>query len=327
MRIGIVGCGRMGSERARATIALGHELAVVYDPDVERAGALGAKYSAGLVLDKEDGIPWSTLDAMFICTPPGLRSNYELAAIEAGLPFFIEKPIAITSSDCVPVLAALNARPTIHAVGYMNRCRDSVLFARQLLAQCNNVLGVCCHWVGRKYRVGWWLERDQSGGPLNEQATHAFDLSRVLAGEISSVQATARDSADSLDLSPSVACTLNFSAGPLGTIFYSCEADDKHINLRVITSGGLLEFSGWDLRLTANTINGVFPTACEEDVFVCESDRFFIAIQRGDPTLVPCDLVDAYRTQLVVDAARVSLRSGERVSPLPPPLPQSGGER
>jgi myo-inositol 2-dehydrogenase/D-chiro-inositol 1-dehydrogenase len=324
MRVGIVGCGRMGNERARATIALGHELAVVYDPDVERARTLRAKYSASLVLEKEYEIPWSTLDAIFICTPPGLRSKYELAAIAARLPFFIEKPIAITSSDCVPVLAALSARPTIHAVGYMNRCRDSVSFARQLLAQCK-VLGVCCHWVGRKYKVGWWLERGQSGGPLNEQATHAFDLSRVLVGEISSVNATVRDSADSSDLALSVACTLNFSEGPLGTIFYSCEADDKHINLRVITAGGILEFSGWDLRLTANTIDGVFPAALEEDIFVSESARFFTAIQRGDPRLVPCDLVDAYRTQLAVDAARASLRSGERVSTVP--LPRSEGAR
>lgn len=321
MRVGIVGCGRMGNERARATITLDHELAVVYDPDVERARALKARYSASVVLEKEDKIPWSTLDAIFICTPPGLRSKYELAAIEASLPFFVEKPIAITSSDCVPVLAALHARPTIHAVGYMNRCRGSVSFARQLLAQCK-VLGVCCHWVGRKYKVGWWLERGESGGPLNEQATHAFDLSRVLVGEISSVNATARDSTDSSDLSLGVACTLNFSEGPLGTIFYSCEANEKQINLRVITAGGLLELSGWDLRLTANTIDGVFPTALEEDIFVSESARFFTAIQREDPKLVPCDLVDAYRTQLAVDAARVSLHSGERISSVLP-LPRS----
>ncbi len=206
----------------------------------------------------------------------------------------------------------------------MNRCRDSVLFARQLLAKCK-ILGVCCHWAGRKYKVGWWLERGQSGGPLNEQATHAFDLSRVLVGEISSVNATARDSADPADLSLSVACTLNFSGGPLGTIFYSCEADDKHINLRVITAGGLLEFSGWDLRLTTNTIDGVFPTVREEDIFVSESARFFTAVQRGDPALVSCDLVDAFRTQLAVDAAQVSLRSGERVSTVP--QPRSEGAR
>jgi myo-inositol 2-dehydrogenase/D-chiro-inositol 1-dehydrogenase len=313
MRVGIVGCGRMGTERARATISLGHELAFAYDPDVERARTLRAKYSASLVVDKEDEIPWSTVDAIFICTPPALRSTFELSAIEAGTPFFIEKPIATTSSGCVPVLEALNARPTIHAVGYMNRCRDSVSYARQLLGGCQ-VLGTCCHWVGRKYKVDWWLEPDQSGGPLNEQATHAFDLFRVLVGEISSVNATARVSSDSYDLSLSVACTLNFAEGPLGTIFYSCEAEDKHINLRVITTGGLVELSGWDLRLTSNTIDGVFPDAREEDIFISESARFFTAIQRADPALVPCNLADAYRTQLVVDAARASLRSGERVS-------------
>jgi predicted dehydrogenase len=305
----------MGNERARATAALGHELAVVYDPDTERARALGTKYSALQVLEDEEKLPWSSLDAVFICTPPNLRLKYQLAAIETGLPFFVEKPIAIASSDCAAVLSALSLRPTIHAVGYMNRCRDSILFARELLAKCK-VLGVCCHWVGRKYTVDWWLNADQSGGPLNEQATHAFDLSRILVGEISLVSATAGDSSNCSDLSLSVACTLNFSAGPLGTIFYSCEADDKYINLRVITAGGLLEFSGWDLRVTANSINGDIPPIrdCDQDIFVGESDRFFTAVQRGDPSMVPCNLEDAYRTQLVVDAARLSIRSGQRVS-------------
>src|SRR5271166_4678471 len=143
MRIGILGCGRMGNERARATVALGHKLAAVYDPDISRARTLAANYSASAVLQTEDEIPRSSLDAVFICTPPGSRTNYELVAIEANLPFFVEKPVAVQSSDCLTVLTALGGAPTINGVGYMNRCRHSVLLARQLLAG-SDILGACC---------------------------------------------------------------------------------------------------------------------------------------------------------------------------------------
>ena len=311
MRIGILGCGRMGNERARTTSALGHELAVVFDPDAERAKPLAARYSARHVAEKVEDIAWPTLDAIFICTPPCIRSEYELRAIDGGLPFFVEKPIGVTSADCARVLEMLSRRPTIHAVGYMNRCRASVMFARETLAKAD-VLGICCHWMGRKYEVPWWLQPQQCGGPLNEQATHAFDLCRLLTGEISHVSATSRIPQGSAELPLSVACTLNFRNGSLGTILYSCEADDKHINLRVITAGGLLEFSGWDMRLTANTVNDVIPISAEEDIFLIESARFLTAIEKGDQSLVACDLRDAYRTQLAVDAAMWSLRTGQR---------------
>jgi myo-inositol 2-dehydrogenase/D-chiro-inositol 1-dehydrogenase len=313
MRIGILGCGRMGNERARSAVALGHELAVLYDPDLERARTLRAKYKASEVISSEREVPWPRLHAVFICTPPSQRCKFELPAIEAGLPFFVEKPVALTAPDCIPVLEALRSRPVINAVGYMNRCRNSVLFARRVLAR-SNILGVCCHWVGRQYKVGWWLDRDHSGGPLNEQATHAFDLCRLLVGEIHSVSATAKHSAGPSELALTVACTLTFADGPVGALFYSCEAADKQINLRVLAAQGMLEFSGWDLCITANTINGTLPQTQEEDIFLKETDQFLNAIQRGDPTLIPCDLADAYRTQLAMDAALTSLRSGELTS-------------
>jgi myo-inositol 2-dehydrogenase/D-chiro-inositol 1-dehydrogenase len=313
MRVGILGCGRMGNERARSSVGLGHELVFVYDQDAERARAMATKYGASKAIFNDADIRWSALDAAFICTPPAHRCVFELPAIEAHLPFFVEKPIAVRASDCMSVLAALRSNPVIHAVGYMNRYRSSVLFARKLLTR-GNVLGVCCHWIGRQYKVNWWLDQKLSGGPLNEQATHAFDLCRSLVGEVESVSATSRPSPSSSELALTVACTLNFTNGQLGTILYSCEASEKQIDLRVITAEGMLELSGWDLRISANTIDDIIPELQEEDIFLKETDQFLKAVLHEDPALIHCDLADAYRTQLVVDAAVASLRSGMRTS-------------
>jgi myo-inositol 2-dehydrogenase / D-chiro-inositol 1-dehydrogenase len=302
----------MGKERARATTALGHQILAVFDPDPSRAETLAADYCGPKISRTIEEIPWHELDAMFICTPPSFRAAYQLSAVDAGLPFFVEKPIAVHASDCLTVLTALQRRPILHAVGYMNRCRHSIRAARELL-QSAETLGACCHWVGRKYRVDWWLQDDKSGGPVNEQATHVFDLFRFLVGEISAVAATmpVREKHDEPQLR--VACAVNFSAGPVGTIFYSCEAADKHIDLRIITTRGILEFAGWDLRLVANSINGKIPAAAEEDIFINETAKFLDAVERHDPALVACDLFDAFRTQLAVDAARSSLHTGQLV--------------
>ena len=312
MRIGVVGCGRMGKERARSAVALGHQLTAVYDPDRVKAEMLATGYADAQAFSHPHEIPWQELDAVFICTPPSLRKEHELAAIGAELPFFVEKPIAIHASECTRALTALHRTPIVHGVGYMNRCRNSVRIARESLAQ-TAILGACCHWVGRKYKVDWWLQVDQSGGPLNEQATHAFDLFRFLVGEISAVAATAPDSTEGNGPPLSMACAVKFAEGQLGTIFYSCEAPDKHINLRIITTEGILEFDGWDLRLVVNTIDGNLPPAVDEDIFLAETAQFLAAVERNDPALVPCDLFDACRTQVAVDAARASLASGQTV--------------
>jgi len=313
MQIGIIGCGRMGNERARATVALGHQVAIVYDLDSSKAAALADAYPGTKVLRLAAEIPWDGLDAVFICTPPSFRIDYELAAIEARLPFFVEKPIAVHASECASVLAALQRRPTLQAVGYMNRCRNSVRFARELLQQ-TSILGACCQWVGRKYQVDWWLQADQSGGPLNEQATHAFDLFRFLVGEISAVSSTMPNRQAGNDMPLRVACTVNFSAGQLGTLFYSCEAAEKEIDLRIITSHGVLELAGWDMRLVANPIHGTIPPVGEEDIFVSETAQFFAAVERNESGMAACDFFDAFQTQLAVDAARASLQAGKLVS-------------
>ena len=313
MRIGIIGCGRMGKERARAASALGHQVAALYDPEPGRAEMLGSACPGAKVLSSAGDVYSHDLDALFLCTPPGSRTELELAAIEAGLPFFVEKPVAVHASDCETVLTALRRTPVTHAVGYMNRCRHSVRHARELLAGAN-ILGACCHWVGRKYQVDWWLQAEHSGGPLNEQATHVFDLFRFLVGEISAVAAIAPFSAAGEQPPLSVACAVQFATGQPGTILYSCEAVDKYIDLRIMTTRGALEFAGWDLRLVGNAIDGSIPPACEEDIFVIETAQFLAAVERHEPGMVSCDLFDAYRTQLAVDAARASLASGQMVS-------------
>src|ERR1700683_4011856 len=157
MQFGVLGCGRMANERARSVLALGSRISCVYDPDLSKAKAFAERYSVELVAGTTDDIPWSKIDGVFICTPPSSHTTYALAAVAANLPFFIEKPLAVSSSACDGLLAALEHTPVLHGVGYMNRCRHSIVMARDLLAQAC-ILGACCHWLGRRYQVGWWLD-------------------------------------------------------------------------------------------------------------------------------------------------------------------------
>lgn len=297
LRVAIVGCGRMGKERARACRQLGVVLTGVYDTDPGRATEMAQRYPGCRAFCGDDFVPGKDHDAIFICTPPGQRGAVELAAIAAGLPFFVEKPIGISAGAVVAVRGALLTRPVVHAVGYMNRYRSSVQHARQVISKAH-MLGITAYWVGRKYSVPWWLDAQVSGGPVNEQATHLLDICRYLGGEVENIEAV---SSATLPMLRCVA-TLSFRNGCSGTIFYSCEAQDKQIGFRIIAAEGGLDLTGWDLRLSSNTIDGTTPAAQTEDIFLKETSWFLEAIRTGNSHLVECTFEDAFRTQLLMDS-------------------------
>lgn len=307
LRIAVIGCGRMGAQHAQTAARLGHRIAVACDLDGARASALASRFDRCQVLTDAAAVPWSALDAGFVCTPPCARGPAELAAALRGIPLFMEKPVGVSAEQCRPALAAFRARGTITSIGYMNRYRASVQRARRLLAG-EAALGFVGHWVGAPYRVPWWADPALSGGQLNEQCTHLVDLARYLVGEIVEVSAWAQPMPERPGANAAVSVMLRFEMGALGTILCGCLADEKQIGCRVFTRRGQLILDGWDFKLAATS--GTTPGAenCSTDVFGEEAAAFLSAVQSGDRKGIHSDLADALKTQRVVDAAAAALR-------------------
>jgi predicted dehydrogenase len=303
----------MGRERVLAAVAQGARLVAACDPDRGRARELAAPYPGCSVLDDATRLDWGALDAVFVCTPPFARGPVELAAIDAGVALFVEKPIGLSAAQAAPIVAALRRNPVPNAVGYMSRYRDSVARARRLLAG-STVLGVAGHWVGGAYRVPWWAQPEQSGGQVNEQCTHLVDLVRYLAGEIEEVHAFGRKAGDGTDVETAASISLRLSGGVLGSLFYGCLANRKQIGLRVFTPTGSVALEGWDMTLVegADLEPGDAPRPEAESIFAREVAAFVGAIQDRDPTRIKSDLVDAARTQRAVDTIRLSMSTGRR---------------
>lgn len=299
LRVAVIGCGRMGRERLRTARAWGAEIAGVYDADPARASAAGAPLLSG-----PDDLQRTACDAVFVCTPPGERQPYALAAIDSGAALFVEKPIGPSAAAVQAITDALRVSSVLTGVGYMNRYRASVQLAARVLAH-RQVIGAAGFWVCGRYGVPWWLDCATSGGPHNEQATHLYDLCRLLIGEVQQVTACFHRPATGAPLAAATA--VRFRSGATGTLFYSCQATAKDIGLRVFTPEGSLFLSGWDLRLSENTIDGTIATdAGPEDIFLIETSAFLDAVASGDASLIRCDWDDALRTQALVDAAASS---------------------
>src|SRR5205085_4353206 len=127
----------------------------------------------------------------------------------------VEKPMGLNREQCVRLVEAIQAKPVMNAVGYMNRYRESVLRAQKAIAE-SRPIGIAFQWFAARYRVPWWLDRSQSGGPINEQCTHYVDMCRFLLGEISEVQAIGRHLADVPAAEASVAIGRGFENALVG---------------------------------------------------------------------------------------------------------------
>jgi predicted dehydrogenase len=274
---------------------------------------LAQEYGAQVIADVDMCLE-SGVDALFLCTPPGLRGSVLDACVNYRVPFLVEKPIGISAAQSSALAVQVHRSELVHAVGYMNRYRRSVMFAKELV-RASKVIGIAAHWVCSRYKAPWVDDEHLSGGPYNDQAIHLVDLSRFLIGEVEEVQAT-------FQTAERAAWLLRFDSGAIANIFYSCEARAKDIQLEAFTEQGTLRLTGWNFQLTSNTIDGTYPDDLVEDIFLIETKAFLDSVRSGDTDRLRCGMQDALATQRVIDAARQSHSLGRSVSVAKPPTEQ-----
>ena len=189
----MVGAGAVAARHARTLLAMdGVEVAGVADPALERARELADEVGAAAYPNHMELLDAGRLDALYICVPPFAHGPPELAAIDAGLPFFVEKPVAIDEPTATSIATRLAGagRPLVTCTGYHWRWLDIFDRAAELLADRPARL-VQCSWLDKVPPPTWWLRRDGSGGQTIEQTTHVLDVARGLAGEVTEVHAFA----------------------------------------------------------------------------------------------------------------------------------------
>ncbi|MGI9594716.1 MAG: Gfo/Idh/MocA family protein, partial [Acidimicrobiales bacterium] len=121
--IGVIGIGKIGVQRARlAALHPAVDFLAVMDLDRQRAEAVGREVEADLVAETmEELVSDDRIDAVVISTAEPFHTEPALAAIGAGKPVLIEKPLAMTLDDANRIVAASKAEGVDVRVGYSMR--------------------------------------------------------------------------------------------------------------------------------------------------------------------------------------------------------------
>ena len=120
LRAGVVGAGVFGGHHARQYAALeGVRLAGVFDPDLERAEAL----AGGLGVEAFGGLAalLAAIDVLTVASPAATHREVGLAALNAGVHIYVEKPLAATLEDADALVSLAASRGLVLACGHQER--------------------------------------------------------------------------------------------------------------------------------------------------------------------------------------------------------------
>ena len=266
------------------------------------------------------------LDALWICVPPFAHGAPERAAIAAGLPFFVEKPIAVDVATAERISHAIAARELVTAVGYHWRYLDTVDEARRLLRD-NPAHLMSGYWLDQTPPPDWWHREDRSGGQIVEQATHIIDLTRFLAGDVTEVfglaAARPRDDFPGLDVATASTAALRFASGAIANLSATCLLRWSHrVGLHVFADGLALELTDHDLMVDVGRGR---PVRGADGDPVWRQDRAFLDAVKGGENRIRAPYAEAVQTHLVALAVAQSARTGApvrmeglRADPQPP---------
>src|SRR4051795_12566078 len=335
MRIGLIGLGRIGAFHAETLSMLPSGTSLVVTDAVPAAARAVSERLDVEVADSPDKLLAASVDGVVIAAATDAHPELLIAAADAGLPVFCEKPVARTMSEGVAVARRVAATGVPVQIGYPRRFDAGFTAARAAVA--NGELG--------------WLHTVRSttldpapappayiavsGGIFRDCSVHDFDAVRWVTGqEVVEVYATGSDRGDPVFAESGdvafAATVLTLDDGACAVVSNSrYNARGHDVRMELHGSADSIA-AGWDDKLPLRSAQAgvafpggkpyVFFMDRFADAFRAELAAFTEVVAGSRPS--PCTIEDALETGWVAEAATLSLaeplpgRIGEAREPL-----------
>ncbi|GAA1435012.1 Gfo/Idh/MocA family oxidoreductase [Microlunatus lacustris] len=333
LTLGLAGVGRIGQLHARTLAGLTHDLAgtgtelrlVVTDVAHERARAVAAEIGAESA-PSVDALLERGVDGLVVATGTATHPALIRAGVDAGVPVFCEKPVAVDVPASLEVLEHVRARGGQVVVGHQRRFDAGYLEARRAFAA--GELG----WLHSFRAVTCDVSPPPvaflatSGGLFRDCSVHDFDILHWLTGqEVVEVYARGSNNGDPGigavgDVDTALA-VLTLADGTVGTVTasrYNGAGHDVRLELQG-SAGSLLVGLDETTALRSAEPGVTFPPGPAHRTFAerfapayrAELAAFVEVVQGRRPN--PCPPEEAIAAARVADAAQESLLTGRPV--------------
>ncbi|MDP4234112.1 MAG: Gfo/Idh/MocA family oxidoreductase [Bacteroidota bacterium] len=310
--IAILGCGLIGETHARILAQLGSPPTFFVDSDIQRAKRLAEEFSARASSDPIDPIRDNAIDAVYICTYHDTHAPLAIEAARQGKQIFLEKPMAITASDCHAILDAVQRHRVRCMSGFKLHYYSLAQTAKQLIGQ---PLALSAQVFDHRWPdKSWANDPVRGGGNVLSQGCHAIELLCYLAGSrpIRIYAEGGNLHHSTLDLVDSMAATLAFENGAIATLLIGDLGETpRNGKFSFQAMNGSKSVHLYDRLTRLSYFNSEFEEVFsgDEDGFLNENREFLAALTEGrQPETTE---IDGARATMILLAGIESLRTQE----------------
>lgn len=226
MKLAVIGCGLIG--RKHAELIAAHEacaLAGICDLDA-RAGSVAEARGVPFYQDASAMLERERPDGAVVATPNEQHAATVELCANRSVHVLIEKPIAGTLEDAQRIIQIAEQRGIQVLVGHHRRHNPLIRETRAVVqgGTLGKLVGVSVMWALLKpadYFDVEWRCRRPGGGPTLINLIHEFDSLRYICGQIKQVFAHSSSTARRLEVEDSLAMTIAFANGALGSVLAS----------------------------------------------------------------------------------------------------------
>lgn len=190
----MIGAGDIAKSHARAIVRLGGSITGAYDVNKQNLKSFAHEFDCEQLEYEDIEACIAKSNYAVISTPPTHRIDYVEKVLSAGLPLYLEKPIATTLDDAERIAGIAEKYKAKIIVGFAHRFRPAFVKMHELVqsGMFGDPVNLFSYRVGAGFGYGkanaiygnsWRTDPKLACGMTVESVSHEFNLLTALGGE------------------------------------------------------------------------------------------------------------------------------------------------
>ena len=192
----VIGCGSIGERHIRCFKNTGRAEVAVFDLNPELMGTVASRYDIETVEDPIQALRDPRITCCVIATPAPWHIPLAVEAVNNGKHPLIEKPLALSYADTLPLSEAAAKQPAVQVrIGYVLHCYPAFAEARMAIRDgrigeilaIQFVAGQDFSFTRPGYEKTYYRLHETGGGLIQDALTHYTNLVDWFVGPAQSV--------------------------------------------------------------------------------------------------------------------------------------------
>ena len=316
---GIIGCGDVTELKSGPAFnkVNNSALVAVMRRDAAKAADYAARHQVPAWYNDADKLIHDpAVNAIYIATPPSSHKRYAIAALNAGKPVYVEKPMAMNVAEAAEMIEVAKQNNVKLSVAHYRREQPKFKKIKQLLddkaigdtrfCRLQFMRPLLSAAAMKVESTAWRVDPAVSGGGLfHDLAPHQLDLMYHFFGEVNTASGTAVNQAGAYSAPDLVTGNILFNSGMVfnGLWSFAAAPGQEADSCDIVGSRGKISFSVFDNQTFSVTIDdktevySFEPLQHVQQPMIRKVVEYFL-----DEAANPCPAEEASKVMSIMDA-------------------------